>query len=232
MASASARCTAPLGPPVSEGRSREDAEIVKRTSKFIGQGRIVFRRLADAQRAITELDQTCLDGGLVTVRPFFKAAGPASTSDRTTIYLGNIAIKTSQSILRSVLGRYGPLARLDVVTKRRGDTNHCFGFLEYRHQADALGLLQAKPTIILDGRTLVIGRGKGGQSLQTLSQQRLHAREQSPYSAQQTRDRIRVIRRSVPHGSTGTEVPRNNSDREASQKSPIRFEWLPDGADL
>lgn len=78
----------------------------------------------------------------------------------TNIYVGNLAYSTNSQELEEVFGRYGEVARAQVVSDRDTGRSRGFGFVEMPSADEAQKAIEALDGYELGGRKLTVNKAR------------------------------------------------------------------------
>lgn len=78
----------------------------------------------------------------------------------TNIYVGNLAYSTNSKELEDAFGRYGEVARAQVVTDRDTGRSRGFGFVEMVSADEANAAIEALDGSDLSGRKLTVNKAR------------------------------------------------------------------------
>lgn len=72
------------------------------------------------------------------------------------IYIGNLSYRLKEKDLEQVLGEYGTVTSVKIITDRETGRSKGFGFVEMQNDAEAEKAIKELNGAELDGRTMVL----------------------------------------------------------------------------
>ena len=72
------------------------------------------------------------------------------------IFLGNLSFTATEDMVRSLFEKYGPVERVNIITKGESGRPRGFGFVEMSNDAEAVKAINALNDTDLEGRTLSV----------------------------------------------------------------------------